>query len=76
MLPKLWGKIKAWPMLMGDPKAESKLCSKLPEEDVTEDNEETVSKPKVGLVNLITENVNIEKKIGENKMWKIFKITF
>ena len=55
-------------MLMGDPKAESKLCSKLPEEDVTEDNEETVSKPKVGLVNLITENVNIEKKIGENKM--------
>ena len=42
-------------MLTGDPKAASKLCSKLPEVDVAEDNEETVSKPKVGRVNLITE---------------------
>ena len=63
-------------MLTGDPKAASKLCSKLPEVDVAEDNEETVSKPKVGLVNLITENVNIEKKLGKTKCEKFSKLPF
>ena len=57
--PKLWGSMKAWPRLIGDPRTVERLFSRLPDPEVVDESEDWSSRPKVGLVSLITEILEI-----------------
>ena len=51
--------MKAWPRLIGDPRAVERLFSRLPDPEVVDESEDWSSRPKVGLVSLITEILEI-----------------